>query len=584
MFEAGGLEQRDARGVVAEDDREQPLDPEARRLLERVAEQCLRVALAPLGGVDVDADLGGDRVRSPLLVVLEAQPADHLAVLLKHPTRPAGRVVASQPRSPGDHADRLEVSGRGARRDRRVVDRDDRGQVGCGGEAQQSRDPTRPRRIGAVSAEVNEPVELLQRLIRFNTVNPPGNERAAQEFLAGVLSAAGFDCELLGRTAERPNLVARLDGDAAGPTLCLLSHVDTVLATPSEWSHDPWSGELADGSVWGRGALDMKGQTAAEVAAACALARGGWRPARGTLLVVVVADEETGGSEGAQWLTATHPEKVRCDYLVNEGGGGVLEYGDRRLYCLGCGEKGIFRFALHTDGVAAHASMPRLGDNALLKLAPLLARLAERQPSYSLTAVPRAFLEAVGALAPGDDDVAAALERIRAIDPRLVAILEPMFGVSFAPTKVFGSDKINVIPSQARIQVDCRVPPGLGEPAALAAIAEVVGEDGYRLEWTEQVIGNSSPIDSPLADFIRDWIAERDPAATVVPTVLPGFTDSRTFRAAFPECAAYGFFPHVATTRFDTDPLIHGADERIDLRDLQFATDFFGDLARSLLG
>jgi acetylornithine deacetylase/succinyl-diaminopimelate desuccinylase-like protein len=151
-------------------------------------------------------------------------------------------------------------------------------------------------------------IELLQRLIRFNTVNPPGNERAAQEHLAGVLEAAGFACELLGASAERPNLIARLDGAADGPVLCLLSHVDTVLANAGEWTHDPWSGDLADGCVWGRGALDMKSQTAAEVAAACALASGGWRPAHGALLVVVLADEETGGSQGAEWLTATHPE------------------------------------------------------------------------------------------------------------------------------------------------------------------------------------------------------------------------------------------------------------------------------------
>jgi acetylornithine deacetylase/succinyl-diaminopimelate desuccinylase-like protein len=436
--------------------------------------------------------------------------------------------------------------------------------------------------MGAMSAQANRPVELLQRLIRFDTVNPPGDERAAQEFLAGVLSAAGFDCELLGRTSERPNLVARLDGAADGSTLCLLSHVDTVLATASDWTHDPWSGDLSGGFVWGRGALDMKGQTAAEVAAACALAQGGWRPARGSLLVVVVADEETGGSEGAQWLTATHPDKVRCDYLVNEGGGGILEYGERRLVCLGCGEKGIFRFALNTDGVAGHASMPRLGDNALVKLAPLLAKLAERQPSYDLTEVPRAFLEAVGALEDGD--AGAALERVRAVDPRLVAIVEPMLGVSLSPTRVFASEKINVIPSRARLAVDCRVPPGLGEAEALVRIEEVVGRDGYRLEWTEQVVGNCSPIDSPVTEFIRAWVGERDPEATVVPVILPGFTDSRTFRDAFPECAAYGFSPHRFVTRFDTDPLVHGADERIDVRDLEYATAFFGDLSRALLG
>jgi acetylornithine deacetylase/succinyl-diaminopimelate desuccinylase-like protein len=429
----------------------------------------------------------------------------------------------------------------------------------------------------------SESVELLSQLIAFNTVNPPGDERAANEHLAAHMTAAGFECELLGRTPERPNLIARLDGEQPGPVLCLLSHVDTVLATAEEWSRDPWSGDVHDGFVWGRGALDMKSQTAAEATAACSLAREGWRPARGTLLLVSLVDEETGGADGARWLTATHPDKVRCDYLVNEGGGGIIEYAGRRIYCLGCAEKGIFRFALHTDGVAAHASMPRLGENALLKLAPLLERLAARQPSYSLTAEPRAFLQAIDALGP-DGDVTAALARVGELEPRLVPLLEPMLGVSLAPTRVFASEKVNVIPSQARLVVDCRVPAGLGEEAALAAIEEVLaGEEHYRLEWTEQVIGNRSPIDSPMADFIRSWIAGQDPDAICAPVVLPGFTDSRTFRDAFPQCTAYGFFPHRVRTRFETDPLIHGADERIDVRDLEFATGFFRDLAVGLL-
>src|SRR5436190_19328959 len=185
-----------------------------------------------------------------------------------------------------------------------------------------------PRPSSAADPAV-EATELLSRLIRFNTVNPPGNELPAQEYLADHLSSAGFDCELLGAEPGRPNLVARLGAEGAGrddgPTLCYLGHVDTVLADPAEWTHDPWSGDVEDGFVWGRGALDMKSQVAAEVAAAASLAREGWRPAAGELMVVAVADEETGGGLGARWLTTTHPEKVRCDLLINEGGGAVFE-------------------------------------------------------------------------------------------------------------------------------------------------------------------------------------------------------------------------------------------------------------------
>ena len=179
----------------------------------------------------------------------------------------------------------------------------------------------RSRSLEAMADDLErETTELLQRLVRFNTVNPPGNERAG----AGATSPAccgdaGFEVELLGRTEERPNLVARLRGAADGPTLCLLSHVDTVLADAAEWQRDPWSGDVVDGELWGRGALDMKSQTAAEVVAAVTLARAGWRPARGDLLVVCVVDEETGGGEGAVWLTEHHPDAVRCDYAAQRG-------------------------------------------------------------------------------------------------------------------------------------------------------------------------------------------------------------------------------------------------------------------------
>jgi acetylornithine deacetylase/succinyl-diaminopimelate desuccinylase-like protein len=428
-----------------------------------------------------------------------------------------------------------------------------------------------------------ETTDVLQQLVRFNTVNPPGNERPAIEYLEQYLQQAGFRTELLAETEQRPNLIADLESDQDGPTLCFLGHVDTVLAEPSEWRHDPWSGDVADGFLWGRGSLDMKSQVAAEAVAGAALAREGWRPRRGTLKLVFVADEETGGDVGAHWLTETHPDKVRCDMLLNEGGGESFEVAGRRRYGICCAEKGIFRFKITARGAAGHASLPRTGENALLKLAPALSKLAAQQPSYEMTAVPTAFLEGLGE-DPGDP--ASALSRIGAADPALLTIFEPMFGVTLAPTMAHASDKINVIPSRAYLKVDCRVPPGLGEDAARRRIAEVLGEEAgnVEIEFTEQVAGNESPVSSELSEAIDRWVRANDPDAGTVPVILPGFSDSRWFRDAFPDCIAYGFFPQRHMSLSETGPLVHNADERIDIRDLGYAAGFYADIARELLG
>jgi acetylornithine deacetylase/succinyl-diaminopimelate desuccinylase-like protein len=418
-----------------------------------------------------------------------------------------------------------------------------------------------------------ETTDVLQRLVRFNTVNPPGNEREAQEYLTGYLEGAGLEVELLGRTEARPNLVARLRGTGDGPTLCLLSHVDTVLATPSEWDHDPWSGDVVDGELWGRGALDMKSQTAAEVVAAATLARAGWR-GKGDLLVVVVVDEETGGAEGAQWICSEHPDKVRCDYLLNEGAGSLVPFDGQRVFDVCVAEKGVFRFKLRTRGVAGHASMPKIGDNALLKLAPLLQAMKDRQPSFDITPGPQAMLDALGVT----------FEELREKDPLLGLIVEPMLGVTLAPTRVQASEKINVIPSVAEIGVDCRVPPGLGEEDALKRIREVLGDGEYEIEFSETVMGNQSPIESPLMDVIRRWVASVEPDARVVPAILQGFSDSRTFRHAFPDLVAYGFFPRRAMTLYEAAPLIHSANERIPVADLGTAADFYTFAAREICG
>jgi acetylornithine deacetylase/succinyl-diaminopimelate desuccinylase-like protein len=439
---------------------------------------------------------------------------------------------------------------------------------------------TRPRR---------RTTELLQRLIRFNTVNPPGNEAPLQEFLKERLEGAGLECELLSVFEGRPNLVARLEGTSDGPRLCYLGHVDTVLANPEEWSVDPWSGELRGGCVWGRGALDMKSQVAAEVAAVSALAEEGWRPGSGALILVLTVDEEAGAAGGAKWLCEQVPDKVRCDLVVNEGAGEVFEFAGRRLYGVCVAEKGVFRFTLTTVGRAGHASIPRIGDNALTKMAPILQAMADGRPAFELTPEAEAFLVALGIR--HDDGLDAALEEVEAKDPRVAVLLEPMLGVTLTPTMINASEKINVIPSRAELKVDCRVPPQLGEGHALRRIEELLGrrDDGdrsrprYAVRFDQNVVGNRSPIDTPLMECIRGFVAREDPGAEATPVVLPGFTDSRWFREAFPECVAYGFFPQQSMDLFEGAPLIHGADERIPVADLGLASRFYSELAQEVL-
>ena len=356
--------------------------------------------------------------------------------------------------------------------------------------------------------------------------------------------------------------------------------MDTVLADPADWQVDPWSGEIRDGCVWGRGAVDMKSQVAAEIAAAVALAREGWRPGSGELLIVVTADEETGAEHGAQWLCAEHPEKVRADLVVNEGAGQRFEYAGDAFYGVCTGEKGVFRFTVSATGRAGHASLPRIGDNALAKLAPVLADLAAARvvPEPAPEAV--AILDALGL---DRSDMAGSLERMEATDARLVTFLEPMMGVTMAPTMAAASQKINVLPAHAEIKVDCRALPESDSDHALARIREVIGEGDFELSFDETVVGNRSPADTALMRAIEGFVEREEPGARAVPVLLPGFSDSRWWRAAFPDCVAYGFFPQRAMGLFEATPLMHGADERIPIDDLAMAARFYSDLMETTL-
>jgi acetylornithine deacetylase/succinyl-diaminopimelate desuccinylase-like protein len=258
-----------------------------------------------------------------------------------------------------------------------------------------------------------------------------------------------------------------------------------------------------------------------------------------------------------------------------------MPFGTRRLHGVCCAEKGTFRFAVRARGRAGHASIPAVADNALLKLAPALERLGSRRPDYDVTEEPRAFLRAIG---DDPEDPGGAVRRIREVEPRLAALFEPTLGVTLAPTIISAGEKINVIPARAELLVDCRVPPGMGAEATMARIREVLdGVEDVEVEFIEEVVGNRSAIETPLMDAIREWVKAGETGSEAVPVMLPAFTDSRHWRAAFPDCVAYGFFPQRHQTLYETWPLIHSNDERIDVRDLGVAAGFFHELPRRLL-
>ena len=324
----------------------------------------------------------------------------------------------------------------------------------------------------------------------------------------------------------------------------------------------------------------MKNQTAAEAVAAARLARAGAKFG-GTLKVISVADEETGGTLGAKWITEERPDLSRVDYLLNEGAGSVMPYGDRRLYGVCVAEKGTFRFNVRTE----RERVPRVGPGAGRQRAA-----QARAPDHPARRAPPALRPDRGVERAGWSGSARtrpipkrALERVAAVSPVLAPLMDAATRVTFSPTIASAGEKINVIPARAQVRVDCRVPPGMDKDVALERAREVLGDDGYDLEFTEAVVGNRSPVESPLMDAIADWVSEQDPGGEAGPIVLPAFTDCRWFRAAFPDCVAYGFFPQRHQTVYETFPLMHAADERIDVRDLGFAAAFFHDLPGRLL-
>jgi acetylornithine deacetylase/succinyl-diaminopimelate desuccinylase-like protein len=414
-----------------------------------------------------------------------------------------------------------------------------------------------------------EATSLLQELIRVDTVNPPGNETRASELLREYLGDHGVESELYAKVPERANLVARIPGKGGGPRLILLSHTDTVLADPAEWALDPWSGEVREGQVWGRGALDMKGQVVASAVAIASLAQEGFEPG-GDLIFAACADEEVGVGFGLQWLCQAHPEAVRAEYCMNEGGGDRLVLGGRVFYACSTAEKMSSPFRIHVRGRSGHASRPGIADNALVKAAPLIERLGRFQDEPEVGPEVEAFLRAVCGEVPTADR---AVEAARAVHPLAGDLVEPLLGTTMAPTKIVASQKRNVIPARCDITVDCRILPGHTQAEVEKQIRALLGDAEYELEWIEGQGGTRSPIDTPLWDVVESFVTEIEPEATVIPLLLSGFTDSHWMREAF-GTVSYGFFPMRTMEAELAARLIHSADERIDVDDLELGVRF----------
>jgi acetylornithine deacetylase/succinyl-diaminopimelate desuccinylase-like protein len=435
----------------------------------------------------------------------------------------------------------------------------------------------------------DEVIRVARDLIRLDTTNARepglGNETLCAEYLHDYLSGYGVECELVAREDHRANLVARIPGVSAGAeSLAFVGHTDVVPCDPRDWTHPPFEAVLDDdGWLWGRGAVDMKDEVAARAVAMAELARSGFRP-RGDLWFLAVADEEDGFADvGMRWLLEERTD-IRPAHSINEGGGERLILSDgRQVVGMSVGEKGTLPVQVTAVGEAGHASVPTLGDNAVPLLARLIPRLGDGMPEPSATPMVTAMLAAL--LGRDEPDLHRAIAEAEALHPSLAGTITALTGSTLAPTMLSASNKRNVMPSRATVEVDCRILPGTSKADVEARVRALLGDDiAYELDWPEEMVAASgSPFEGPVPAAVAAFLASEGDPATVLPTMCTGFTDSNYLRAAG-GTAAYGFSPFRATPVEVLDAGYHNADERIHVDDLLLSTRFHLDLARRVVG
>jgi len=417
------------------------------------------------------------------------------------------------------------------------------------------------------------PVELLQNLIRFDTTNPPGNEAECIAYLNTLLKEAGIETTILACDDKRPNLIARLPGRGDAPPFLLYGHVDVVTTAGQDWTHPPFSGDMVDGFVWGRGALDMKGGIAMMVSAFLrAKVEGLDLP--GDVILAVVSDEEGDGEYGAGYLVKNHPaifEGVR--YAIGEGGGFTLYILGGKFYTVMVAEKQFCSMKVTLRGPAGHGSIPIRG-GAMAKLAHVLRKLDRKRLPVHVTPAARRMVKTISHALPFPKG----LVFRRLLNPVLTDRILDWLGEqglminsslhnTVSPTIVRGGDKINVIPGEIALELDGRLLPGFAPDDMLRELRQLLGDD-VELEVTLYEPGPGDP-DMGLFDTLAAILRQADPKGIPIPLLVSGVTDARLFSQL--GIQTYGFVPVDLPDGLIST--VHAADERIPVEAVKFGTD-----------
>ncbi len=431
-------------------------------------------------------------------------------------------------------------------------------------------------------ALTQEAVQHLQALLRFDTTNPPGNELPAIEYVAGVLRAEGVEPIVLESAPQRGNLVARLAGDGSLPPLLLYSHLDVVPAEPAQWTHPPFSGDIADGCIWGRGALDMKSVTVMQLMAFLNAKRQG-APLHRDVILAATSDEEIDSDVGAAWLVKHHPDLVRAEYGLSEMGGQTVHIEGKRFYPVMTAEKGTCWLRVRATGRPGHGAVPHT-DNAVVHLARALERVAARPLPLRLTLTATACVQRIAHAVGGSTGLLlTALLQPLLHDAALWAIpdrsladsLHAILHNTVSPTMLRAGSKVNVIPSEAEAWLDGRVVPGCDVETFLDEVRSRLGKS-FEIEIEHASPALESPAGTPLFRSIERRLNMVDPGAVVMPYMAAGASDAKLFAQLGTHC--YGFAPMLIEPGDAFDGLIHGHDERITLKALAFGVRVLADV------